>query len=333
MQITFVVPGLLQAVTLWQKDFAFQAQAPYLLQLFGQAERQALGVQGLIPTLFQFAGVTGQEIPFAYYRYLTEFGHAPSTPLLCADPVYLQTGVQEIVLHPQLPELNSEQQQVLFNTLQPLLAEDGLSLIAQSPNHWYLSVPEQTQALPTQTTPLNQALGQGIYPLLAEGNKRYWHRLGNELQMLLYQANVASVNALWLWGASPLPVTALPKQNGVVMGHSLTAQTYATATQQTYQTATQWSALDPQNDYVIVLEDLQLPALTDDMQAWQNVLNQYEQAWFAPALEAINTGKAQISLSACDGNVWQVQAPRRSWKFWQKPPLATWDSLMPDVKA
>jgi hypothetical protein len=327
MPIKFVVPGLLQAVVLWQKDFAFQAQAPYLLALLGQAKRQALGVQGLIPTLFQQAGFTGQEIPFAYYRYLTEFGHAPSTPLLCADPVYLQTGIQEVVLHPQLPELNNEQQSALLNRLQPWLAEDGLSLIAQSPNHWYLSVPEQTQALPTQTTPLSQALGQGIYPLLAEGNKRYWHRLGNELQMLLHQANVPQVNALWLWGASPLPVTALPKQNGGVLGHSLTAKTYATATQQTYQTATQWSALDPQSDYVIVLEDLQLPTLTDDMQTWQSVLNHYEQAWFAPALEALYTDKAQISISAGDGNLWQVQVPRRSWKFWQKPTVATWENL------
>jgi hypothetical protein len=333
MQLKFVVPGLWQAVALWQKDFAFQAQAPSLLSLLGQAKPQALGVQGLIPTLFQFAGFTGQEIPFAYYRYRTEFGNSPETALLCADPVYLQTGIQDIVLNPQLPLLNHAQQQALFNTLQPLLAEDGLSLMAHSPNHWYLSVPEHTQVLPTQTTPLMQALGQSIYPLLARGNKRYWHRLGNELQMLLHQANVPHVNALWFWGASPLPVTHLPKQTGRVLGHSLIAQTYASATQQPYQAATQWSALDAQSDYVIVLEDLQLAALTDDMQAWQATINHYEQVWFTPALTAVTAGKAQISISACDGNLWHVQAPRRSWKFWQKPPVATWNSLSDAVKA
>lgn len=71
---------------------------------------------------------------------------------------------------------------------------------------------------------------------------------------------IAQVNALAVVGRKPVTYNGITQaKQGVSDGAFINALAYATARQQTYQTATQWSALDLQSDYVIVLEDLQLP--------------------------------------------------------------------------
>lgn len=323
--IHLLVPGLWQPLVLWGKDFAFQPVAENLLRLCANAHSEVVPVQGLENTLFHLCGhPADSEIPFAYYRYLSDFGVPPEQPLLCADPVSLQTGVDHVLMRSELPPLNVQEMETLLTMLNKHLAEDGLQLVANHPQRWYL-LGERVAAL--QTVPLLQALGQSIFPLLPRGD-RYWHRLLNELQMLLHTSGTPA-NALWLWGAS-VPAALPPLQKGGrggFIGTSITAEVMATATQTRYQSAAKLTDCDfAGGDQIIILEDLLQAAASDDLYGWQQALHSLDENWFAPALAGVKSGKFSVRLSACDGRMLHCQ-PTPLWKFWQ-PRNARWEQLI-----
>lgn len=325
----FYVPQLFQPLPLWRKDFAFTPSAPHLLRLLAQARRETLPVTGLENSVLAQCGYAlPEELPLAYYRYWLDFGAAPTQPLACADPVCLQSGIDQVIMQPDLPQLTAEQVDSLLQILNQHLAEDGLELVARHPQRWYL-LGERLRELPLRTVPLSQALGQGIFPLLPQGEKRYWHRLLNEIQMLLHSRAVANVNALWLWGMSD-PAQALlpaaPQQHSV--GTHVLAECLPLLTHGTQQPVSDLTActLQAGQHYHLILDALVSAAFRDDTHAWQQALDMLETAWFAPAFAGLQAGKWQVSLTACDGRVWHCQAPAR-WRFWEKS-QARWEQLM-----
>ncbi|MEN9424435.1 MAG: hypothetical protein RL122_1818 [Pseudomonadota bacterium] len=327
--VQFVIPGLWQPLALWRKDFNFRPVAPSLLRLCADHRPAPLAAQGLENTLFHLKGHTvTTEIPFAYHRYRLDFGVPPALPLLCADPVFLKSGLDSVVMQPALPLLPADELATLLALLNHHLAEDGLQLVAKHPQRWYLMGERVQGDVPLQTVPLSQALGQSIFPLLPQGDKRYWHRLLNEIQMLLHTRENPAVNALWLWGAAypaSLPALQTDEQQTFV-GESVTAQVMALATAVRYQAATQFADVPlTTGHYTVVLEELHPCSVADDLQGWQQALAQLETAWFAPALRAMQSGQCSISVTACDGRLLHCQRPS-PWKFWGTP-SATWEQL------
>lgn len=304
--------------------------APALLGLCAQATPSTFPVQGLEATLFHRYGHLATVTSFAYYRYWLDVGEAPTAPVLCADPVSLHSGIDQVLLKADLPQLAPDEVQSVLALLNPHLAQDDLQLLAPHPQRWYLQG-ESIADRALRTVPLSQVRGQSIFPHLPQGDKRYWHRLLNEIQMLLHSAGTAA-NGLWLWGEASPNVAGLA-QRGIhtgFIGSSTTAQVMALATQQPYYPATTLAGDDGVGCYGIVLEDLLLSAANDDYQSWQQVLQRLEADWFAPALAGMRKGKYQVRLTACDGRFWHCQAPPR-WQFWKKP-QATWarfSSLLP----
>lgn len=327
--VCFFIPGLFQPLKLWRKDFAFQPEAGHLLRLCANARMESLPVIGLENTLFQHSGfpVAG-EMPFAYYRYWLDFGTPPEQPLLCADPVWLQSGIDQVLLRPELPPLTGQEMETLLALLNPHLEDDGLRLAATHPQRWYL-LGERAGEAGLRTTPLSQALGQGIFPLLPQGDKRYWHRLLNEIQMLLHTGGVPAVNALWLWGAAnPAALPPPPADGqGEVVGQSAAAQILAVATRSRPQAASRlMDCALGSGDCRIVLEDLLVPAAVDGLQSWRQALDALEENWFAPALAGAMGGRFSVSLSACDGRIFHCQ-PVPPWQFWRRQ-QADWGQLI-----
>lgn len=325
--IAFFIPGLFQPLPLWRKDFAFQPRAEHLLRLCANAGVEISMVSGLENTLFHACGHPADtEIPFAYYRYWLDFGTPPEQPLMCADPVFLQSGIDQVLLHHALPQVSAQEMETLLAALNRHLAEDGLQIAAKHPQRWYL-LGEKAGDPELRTVPLSQVLGQGIFPLLPQGDKRYWHRLLNEIQMLLHTCAAPSINALWLWGGSnPSSLPPLQKGGrGGFLGPSVTAKTLSVATNTHYQPATKLADCHVEADnYPIVLEDLLIPSLSNPRQ-WQQAMDMLEQNWFVPALAGLKSGKFSVSLTACDGRTFHCQ-PTPAWKFWQYKP-ASWEQL------
>lgn len=331
IKLDFFIPGLWQPLTLWRKDFAFQPVAQALLRLCAKLSVESSPVQGLENTLFQQSGhPTELELPFAYYRYLLDFGVPPEQALLCADPVYLSSGLDSVILQPNLPVLTMAEMATALTMLNQHLAEDGLQLVARHPQRWYLLGDKVRTATPLRTVALSQAKGQSIFPLLPQGDKRYWHRLLNEIQMLLHTLDMPAMNAVWLWGATnPTALPALQIQTfDAWLGLSPTAQVMALATHSTHQMTASLadSHLAAGKRYAIILDDLHLPSVSDDLNAWQQALDAIEKNWLEPVLAGVQSGKFSVSLTACDGRILHCQ-PRPAWKIWQTQ-AATWDQLL-----
>lgn len=322
-----IVPGLFQPLRLWRSDFAFEPIAPSLLRLCAGARRVAVPVQGLENTLFNALGHSAHAaVPFAYYRYCLDFGTPPLQPLACADPVWMRSGVDQVTLNAELPRLDAASAMQLQALLNTHLAADGLTLVGKHPQRWYVLGDALAGETAPRTVALSQARGQSIFPLLPQGNHRYWHRLLNEIQMLLYDKSEA-VNGLWLWGVSNPAALAplLGAEQGGFIGTSVTAEVMAVATQTPHQAATTLAASDLSGNPCIILEHLLPLAAADDLHGWQAALSVLETNWFAPLLAGAQAGKFSVSLSACDGRVWQCQpAPR--WQFWRNR-RATWEQL------
>lgn len=329
IHISFILPGLFQPLGLWRKDFAFQPAAEHLLRLCSAVSMESSEVSGIENTLFHACGhPANTEIPFAYYRYLLDFDAPPEQALMCADPVWLQTGVDQVVLYPELPQISAAETEVLLALLNSHLVEDGLQLVAKHPQRWYL-LGDKVGAQALHATPVSQALGQNIFQLLPQGDKRYWHRLLNEIQMLLHTSGIPAVNALWLWGASnPASLPSLHKKGiGGFIGSSVAAQSLAKATNASFQSTEKLADCRFESgQYYIVLEDLLIPSVSDNLQQWQQAMNKLEENWFAPALDGMKSGQFSVSLTACDGRTFHCQ-PVSAWKFWRNKP-ASWEQLI-----
>ena len=94
-----------------------------------------------------------------------------------------------------------------------VLGEHGFTLhIGRDSRRWYLRLPNVPDIV---TRPPLAALGDHIDPYLPSGpERRFWHRLANDVQMVLHGTAINAarerrgeppINSLWFWGAGTLP--------------------------------------------------------------------------------------------------------------------------------
>lgn len=162
---------------------------------------------------FRFAGET---MPVAALRRHANGGDAADGFWICADPAYAQseaTGARLMAC--PLPDVSAEEARSLATALAPLFEGAGLTLAVDTPAAWCArlggNTPEIAFARP------GDALGANLLDCLPQGEAgRPWRRLFNEVQIALHAhpmnaeriaAGRLPVNAMWFWGAGPLPTT------------------------------------------------------------------------------------------------------------------------------
>lgn len=136
---------------------------------------------------------------------------------LRADPVNLQADRDTAILtaHEEL-NLTQTEADTLVALINEHFIDEPWRLYSFAPHRWYLCL-EKTADL--KTTPLEKVLGDDINHYSATGDDaNYWHKITNELQMLLHGSNVnferdsrnsLTLNSLWLWGGGVLPESKL----------------------------------------------------------------------------------------------------------------------------
>lgn len=165
----------------------------------------------LLRELFHFAG---DALPSAALRHLCHADDAGTGAWLCADPAWVRseaTGARLMAC--PVPDVSADEAARLAAALLPLFGDAGAPLSADTPLAWCLHLvhgaPRASFVAPAD------ALGANLIECLPGGDTgRVWRRLFNEAQVALHAhpvntARVASgkqpVNALWFWGAGPLP--------------------------------------------------------------------------------------------------------------------------------
>lgn len=147
-------------------------------------------------------------LPVAALNWLADTGRVADKPLLSFDPVSLVADMDHVLLYDSTHfDIEQEEAQQLVAAINNLLQDDGLEVIAPSPQRWYL---QGKQSANTRFTPLAEVVGRNILPAMPTGDDAvWWRRLLNEIQMLLHSHPVNDsrvarglmpINGVWPWG-------------------------------------------------------------------------------------------------------------------------------------
>lgn len=157
--------------------------------------------------LFERLGVntaTDSDLPVASLRRANQLS-------LCADPCYLVADRSLLRIGNDALQLDESEAQALIATLQPVFAEYGMRLEADTPDRWSLLIDDSPDvsfhALPDIVSqPLDDQMPAG------QDSSR-WLQLLNVCQMALFehpvnqqreQAGQLPVNGVWFWGQGEL---------------------------------------------------------------------------------------------------------------------------------
>jgi hypothetical protein len=328
-----LVPDLLAPLTLWSKDFGFEAESETTATLLAQSEQKQVPFKGLEAALFSLLGFSAdEELPYAYFRVKNErinstlVAHKGS--FLCADPVHLKAGASEIILDPDpLSDLSEDESTQFIEQLNAHFSADGLQFVKGSYNRWYLLLDRDDSI---RTTPLRRLRGQDIAGYLPHSDKINLHQLQNEIQMLLHSASTNSqrqqegklaVNSLWFWGGG-LQTEARTRVRTVI-GGGPTGELIASVAQchflpSTAEPEQELNRLEAGGHHLLILDQLTSFALNDDLDGWQKQLNQLANEWFNPLITQLNKGKLIILLQGCDGHMYRLQKKKSLSSLWDK---------------
>ncbi|HEB87829.1 MAG TPA: hypothetical protein ENI68_12565 [Gammaproteobacteria bacterium] len=330
--ITLFVPGLPGLVG--ELKHLPEGDIPALKNLqhfLSRAEKKLVDISDWhagLAALFQLKKLPAAEL---HYRRLAQTT-GKNIFYMCADPVYIQPDLNSAVLlaHEEL-DLSLQNAHELAAAINAHFIDESWSLDVLSPHRWLMKL-KQAPAL--ETTPLAQILAQSISHDLPQGDdSRYWQRIQNEIQMLLFahplnQQREAQgklpVNSLWLWGEGILPEKASADWQSI-FGRGALLDALAS-----------WSACHRReigiSDKLVInglagkillaADDFVLTAQRHDLSAWIKALEQFEKNWMSVLLTLLAAGELD-SVVLIAGNDMQFRLNRKRLKRWwrQTKPL------------
>lgn len=279
------------------------------------------------------------EAPLAPYMLLADGGTPGNEQWACVEPVHVRIAHDHLVLiDPSALDLSDADAAQLLATAKPLIEELGVKVVAPTPRRWYLT---------------GAALGKlaGASPLRASGRSieiwlphdaqsgqrsRIWMKLQNEVQMSWFEHPVnearearglPAVNSIWLHAqgvAQPVrsPFVRVLSDAVATRGLALSAGVEAAGAGASFQ------ALGPlgAGQTLVELGPFAAPFIAQDWAAWQDALGGLERDWFAPVLEALETGRLgalALTLAGDTGSVTLTATRGDLRKFWRRRVLAS----------
>jgi len=298
-------------------------------------------------SLFNAIGMAEtEELPVAHYRYQTHNNRQPSAEktLLCADPVHLEVGMNEITLTDVITDLSEAEAQEMLDDLNTHFEQDGLEFILGSNQHWYLAI---SNGESVTTTPLSEVLRKNIANFqpqsTTENSAINWQVIQNEAQMILHasavnqqreMAGLTTINSLWFWGGGAVDKTKLNDTKNIAMVYcnestKTSAKMIAKADNSNWQLLPDDLSKLPDfkaGKNLIIFDQLFLPAIHDNLDQYQAVLSQLDHNIIKPLREAWQAGKIELLIDGCDGNVIRP-SKIASWIFWKNKPATLTDII------
>lgn len=335
MHVTLLIPEAL-ALAAAAPEEAAPLRAPALETALARADRRSGATGDREAWLCRAFGVASQrDWPVAPLMRAYDAGEAPADMgpayFLRAEPVHLRADRARLVLARRVDDLALDEARALAADLDAHFAADGCALESWPAGRWYLRVP---QAPHISTTPLARALGHSVQPLLPQGEDALaWHRLVNEVQMLLHHHPVNAareardapvVNSLWLWGGGTAPS---PEPRDVlfdaVYADDALAQAAAHAAKRSGHAlpsgaAALLEARVAQERILVILDAAERAAAQADPGAWQRAVDELDGNWIAPLLDALRRGRLTgLTLSLPDaGNGIEAVLTRGALRRW-----------------
>lgn len=315
MQCTLLVPHLLLPAE-FGANACHGLALDELLTLLARSDRQTLPAIGMEAWLCQaFEVKKQQDWPVAPLTFALDGGDPGNACWLRADPVHLRLRRNQMLLADcRAFGISQQEADEFVASLNRHFTQDGLQFLAPHASRWYLRLERKAEMT---TRALSEAVGADINACLPAGKDAlHWHRIANEIQMLLqdHPLNAAreaqggmAVNSVWLWGGGTRP--AVPGQHfSAVWSDEALACALATAAglpaAPLPREAEPWlNSLDPAQPVnahaLIVLGQLTGAAQYGDSARWREDISALNRNWFAPLLAALRQRRlSRIALIA-----------------------------------
>lgn len=315
-------------------DLLGEPRLPRLELLLARGKREVAAQTDMASLLCgEFAIPRQHDWPIAPISLAAAGGQAGDDYWLRADPVHLRIERGRAILN-EIPDPGPDEARLLCEALSAHFGAD-FSPQPLRPDAWVARIVEEQDI---STTPLSQAAGQPIEPLLPAGRDAMrWRRLLNEIQMLLFshpvnQAREArgelAINSVWLWGGGRLP-EARPSARAVLCDHPDWRALAQHAGAKSVTLPEKWSA-DVPEDALVIFDAPQRHLRRGDFDNWLKALRDFEQHWLAPLRAA---GRSFELVDPLQGMKLVWRSAYR-WKFWrrpQKPAKQTFKLQQPDA--
>lgn len=307
---------------------------PALTRLLARAIGTTLNPLGMEAWICEAFNVERQhDWPVAPLTLTTDGGDPGNAYWLRCDPIHLRAQRGHLLLTdisafaPTLDEAQS-----LMGTLNAHFAQDNLVFQAPHPARWYLRI-EHVPALTTQA--LADVVGKDIDRYLPAGDDGLrWHRMLNEMQMLLHahpvnQAretrNLPAINSVWLWGGGVIPVvhgrhfTDVWSDEALAPALAVMSGIPARPLPDDAIPIINMAAGNPKQQ-LVVLPQLRAAMRDGGPDQWRTALNLLEKNWFAPLFSALRrrrlTRLTLIALGVRQCRRYDITSGDL-WKFWR----------------
>ncbi len=248
-----------------------------------------------------------------------------------ADPVHLRIEQNHIMLaDSQAFKISKEEAEQIVQDLNHNLGDHyDFSFLPLHPARWYIRV---SKAPEIHTYTLGQVTCMNINNFLPTGRESMiWHKIFNEIQMLLYEHPVnqaresrgeLTINSIWFWGEGNMPQSIEAPYTHIWSDHDLPhalALASNTGHSKLPADADEWLQTETTGNHLLVLDALLGKAKYRDAYSWRETLKDLEKNWFSPLHKALKKGEInQLTITALNENSSQDFAIVRSnlWKFW-----------------
>jgi len=333
-QLTVVVPHALIPTEL-AKDLTRAYTAPALAMLLGRHSTRTLAVTEpdarLLPheawLARRLTGASGDQPGLAHAAMRALGVPAQDGWWFMVHPVHLALARTHMVLgDPRNLRLDDADARALFDAAKPYFDEVGKTLLYGDANTWFMRADDWRTL---RTASPDAAIGENLADWMPDGPaKREFRKLQNEVQMLWHaqavneareQRGLVPVNSFWMWGGSEGTPPALPELAEIACLPWLSV--LATPALHGADAA---AVLARPHDTIAVLGAALPSGKEADWSAWLMHMQQLEQQWFAPLLDALRGGRIgalDLVLTSRTHAVTYTITKGALRKFWRSPSL------------
>jgi hypothetical protein len=327
MQLTLVLPNMLEATP----AALDAADAPALARLLSTAPPPVIEPDGPLAIACAGVGIAKQnDWPVAPWLVRAGGIDPGSRYWLCAEPVTLEVGRDEVRLACIVTDLDTDESAALLSSLRAHFASDGLEFVERSLGRWCVTLGEPQRL---ETSPPGAALRKPLVEHLPRGaDAPRWRRWQSEMQMLLFEHPInhtressgrSPVNYVWMWGGGTLragdpaaPAAAVFTQAALLLD---LARAVGASVAKAPGSFAAFRAASPAASALVWLDDLKAPDMKEQLTA-------FDSEWAAPMERALDKRELDVTLIIAGSGAALSFIPRASGtmerlrRHWSTPP-------------
>ena len=335
MKLHFLIPHLFWPDR-FQPEIYQGLPVPCLSKLLSKSDLTVEPTEDMESWLCKQFNISQQQrnwpiAPLMLHRDAPELTKSNKDFWLRADPVHLRIEQNHIMLaDSQAFQISQQEAEEIVDSINRNLADQNFSVMPLHPDRWYVRMPN----LPVMHTfSLDQVTCRNINSYLPSGSDSIrWHKLFNEIQMLLHdhpvnQARASrgelAINSVWFWGAGQMPQSVTTAFAHIYSNHDLPKALALAAEINSSElpgNVFEWIPIQHSGIQLIVLDALQSKARYRNGYDWRETLSALEQQWFSPIYRALKERKiSQLTITALNetGTLNFTIRPADLWKFWR----------------